>query len=299
MGGQAPSPAFHPEWIDEELDVVLLLTRSLLEGPPPTEEQQAKLPAFFEAVSRWQRSVRERQLRYLEIALPQRAEFDRGTMSTEESIDVFWRCIDADPHVLHERGEGLRALVVANPELRIWSPAGTNLRVTISPEQTQVHDGIVSEEDIRRGRCAEYLPSGLLSMLPVPGSGEGVIRAPYTFSQGRDFRDITLTVHEGRIVDLDLGSGNESLAEQIQRAAGEPRLISGIDVGINVAGTGSTGKPTLDSRMEGVVTVSFGNNELDGGTVSSTLTLNFPLIKHSLSAGNENLCLDGRLASQG
>ena len=61
---------------------------------------------------------------------------------------------------------------------------------------------------------------------------------------------------------------------------------SSVGIGINVRGRGATGKPTLDSHLRGVVTASFGNNELAGGTVKSTLTLNLPIWHASADAGS-------------
>lgn len=288
--------SFVPATIDRDLDAVVLITTSLSDGSALSPEQQAKLPHLLGSLTRWHRSLRERGIRYAEVALPHRGEFARSTMSTEASIDVYWKCVNADPGWLHERGERLRARVGRSPDVHVVGPGGTDLRVTVDPSRTHVNDGVISDEDRRRGRCTEYIPTGGVSLLPEAGSGDGVVRAPYILSQGRRFDDVVIELRGGRIVHIDAGSGGDDLRSQLERAAGDPDLISGIGVGINVRCDDSTGKPTLDSHFEGVVTVSFGNNELVGGRVSSTLSLNVPIWGLSIRAGDQPLVTDGHLA---
>jgi hypothetical protein len=119
----------------------------------------------------------------------------------------------------------------------------------------------------------------------------------YTFSGGRHFWDVRVELREGRIVGLEAGNSAEILRQELAAAVGDPGLLAGVQFGLNPAGRGATGKPNLDACLEGVVTFAFGNNELLGGDVRSTMNLLLPCAKLTARAGGLTLIQDGRLAA--
>jgi hypothetical protein len=75
--------------------------------------------------------------------------------------------------------------------------------------------------------------------------------------------------------------------------------VSEIRIGLNQAGRGLSGHPSLDSCMAGVVSLGMGNNEMLGGNVRSTLSLGLPASRVSLHAGDILLVDAGSLAEAG
>ncbi len=287
--------------LDEALDAVIFLSGASPQGPPPDPELMSKLPALMQCVSTWQKSLHERRIRYLEFALPFRHEFDvRGSgpitgATPEQAIEIFWRCIDTDYGDLAARADRLMALMPPPGELRITCPLGSDLRVAVDTERAFLLDGVVCPEDVAGGRSFEGLPAGTLNYFPVSGSAEGVFRADYTF-QGAHVESVFLTLSEGRIVDLRAERHEELLKQRLAGASGDADLLSGVRFGLNPAGRGPTGKPILDACLSGAVTLHFGNNELQGGDVRSTIDLIMPACHLTVDCGDRRIVDGGRLA---
>lgn len=297
--------SFVPPEQDGALDAVIFLSGSSRKAAPPGPELLEKLPALMRSVSRWQRSLHDRRIRYLEFALPFRREFDiQGTGSLrgatpEEAIEIFWGCIDADHQHLVGNAQALTERLVEPGELQFTCPMGTDLRLRVDCGRAFLLDGSVSTEDVATGRCFEGLPAGTLNYFPIDGSAEGIFRADYTFQAGAHVESLILTLREGRIVDLRAERNEEVLKERLSGASGDADLLSGVRFGLNPAGRGPTGKPILDACLAGTVTLHFGNNELQGGDVRSTLDLIMPACHVTVESGGARLVDAGRLMAMG
>ncbi|MCB9517033.1 MAG: aminopeptidase [Candidatus Latescibacteria bacterium] len=294
---------FLPAPLDDALAAVIFLSGSVAQGAPPSPEQMAKLPALMQCVSAWQQSLHARRVRYLEFALPLRREFDvqgsgpiRGA-TPEEAIEIFWKCIDTDYGRLARRAKALEALIAADGELRVTCPLGTDLRLRVDMERSFLLDGVVCPDDVAAGRSFEGLPAGTLNFFPVKGTAEGVYRADYTYQGGAHIESVFLTLREGRIVELKAERNEEVLKRRLESASGDADLLSGVRFGINPAGQGPTGKPILDACLAGAVTLHFGNNELQGGDVRSTIDLILPACHLTVDSGDTRLVDGGVLAA--
>ena len=287
-----------PASIDEKLTAAVLLTSTLVQGPPPSPAQQERLPLFLNSLSSWKQSVGTRGLRYLYVGLPHRAEFGQGYLSPEDGINLFWRCVTADLEEIRTRGAQLLQIVRAEPELVICGRNGAELRVTLDSAHAAVSDGVISEDDLQAGRSTESVPAGSFSAIPLPGTGDGVFEADYTFSGGRHIPRVRAVIQQGRIVELDADSHAELLRERLAREAGDPGMLSSVTIGLNSGGAGPTGRPELDSVLAGVVTLGFGNNELSGGSVRSTFNLSLPAHRLTVRTQTRTLVVRGRLAGQ-
>ncbi len=300
----AALPFLDPD-TDRELDAVVFVSSTIPQGAPPSPAQREKLPLRLEAVSRWHQSLRERRVRYLEVGLPYRGELEAGRVTPEDAIDIFWRCIATDYEDLARRARRLRARIDdglgewigRRPVLTFTCERGTELALEVDLEHPLVSDGVVSDEDIARGQTFEELPAGFLAFLPVARGATGLLVGDYTFHGGVHFWNVRLELRDGRIVGLEAGNNTEALRQGLAAAVGDADLISGVQLGLNPAGRGPTGKPSLDGCLEGVVTFAFGNNELLGGDVRSTHNLVLPCGKLTARAGDLLLTQHGSLAS--
>jgi leucyl aminopeptidase (aminopeptidase T) len=155
----------------------------------------------------------------------------------------------------------------------------------------------VSPEDVAGGHVFEGLPAGTLNFFPVKGTAAGTFRADYTFQGGTHIPGVTVELREGRITRVLAESGADLLLRRMKQAVGDADLISGIRFGLNPAGRGPTGKPVLDACLAGAVTLHFGNNELQGGDVKSTLDLVLPASDITVMAGDHEIITSGRLAA--
>jgi leucyl aminopeptidase (aminopeptidase T) len=286
---------------DASLDAVIFLSATTGDRPTFSPQQLERLPALMEIVSRWQNSLKERKLPYLEFALPFRREFvlkGEGPIkgaSPEEAIEIFWRCIDTDHAVLKEKAERLRELLDPSGEVHLTCPLGTDLHMRVEPDTAFLLDGELSADDVSQGRVFEGLPAGTLNFFPVEGSAEGLYRADYTYQGGAHVEAVRLALKKGRISSIKALQNEAALNERMDSAVGDADLLSGLRIGLNPAGQGPTGKPVLDACLAGAVTLQFGNNELQGGKVRSTIDLILPACHLTLTSGARTLVKDGRL----
>lgn len=283
--------------LDQALDAGLFISSNVPVGRPFPPEQLEKLPHLLAVVSRWHHSLRERRIPYIEITLPYRAEFESGLMSEEDGIDAFFRCLEADTALLAARARSIADAMRGAPALTIRGPRETELVVTCSLDRPHINDGIITEEDRRSGRTFKSLPAGTVSFLPQSEGTNGTLFLERMYVVGRHFREVTFSIASGRIVGLESPHDIEELRRLIASAAGEPERIAEVGIGVNPGAQTLSGKAVLDSRMEGTVTVMFGNNELIGGDVRSTLSMILPSRSHTVRVNGALIVEEGRLVA--
>ena len=278
----------------DALDAVVFLSASVSQGGPPNESQRAKLPLLLESVSRWHRDLRERRIPYLEIAFAHRGEFEHGPMSVEEAVDVYWRCVAFDPAELLRRATALAEALGTDRSLRLTCSRGTELSMRFDHGSIYPSDGVITEEDRKAGRSFDEVPTGTVSVIPEPDSVHGTFVADWALVVGQRIEEPRVTLKSGRIVEIAGKSDVGFLRERIEASAGDPDLISEVRFGLNTAGRGPTGKPPLDACLDGAVTLGFGNNELIGGNVRSTMGLFLPSLRATVQLGDRLIVKDGR-----
>jgi leucyl aminopeptidase (aminopeptidase T) len=289
---------FIPPEVDADLNGVIFISSGIPGGPPPDRDQIAKLPSLLDSISRWQRSLPERGVRYVEFSIPARHEFEEGERTPEEAISAFWGCIEVDRERIRRRAEKILAIMEGRPQLRFTSSRGTDLNVEVDLERAFVLDGRIDQEDVVQHRVFEGLPAGTLNFFPIPASVNGVYCADYTLLSGMRIEHVTLEIRKGRIVELRAQKNEDLLRMRLEKAVGDADLISGVRFGLNPAGRGPTGKPILDACLAGTVTLHFGNNELQGGDVKSTINLILPSCHLTVISGKFALVDSGELAHE-
>ncbi len=279
----------------ESLQAGVFLSTIMPQGARPTDEQLAKLPLLMESVSRWHKELRRRSVRYLEVALPQRGEFEAGHLPVERAIDVTWRCLTAEPNELSRLTHEFVGRLPADRHLVLEDDQGRRLTLEVDLEHPLISDGVISDEDVAAGRTFDELPAGCVALLPRRGTANGRVAVDYTCSRGRHSWNLELVVRDGRLCELielapdDVGTPASELMQRIGSEAGDSDVLAAIRFGLNPEGAGITGKPVLDACFAGIVCLSVGNNEVLGGDVRSTLDLHFPCSAVTASLGGVTL----------
>lgn len=287
--------AYLPPAEMETLGAVIFLSAAVAQGGPPNPAQQAKLPFLLAAVSRWHQELRERRIPYLEIALAHRGEFEGGPMSVEDAIDVYWRCVTFDPAALSQSAAALGQVLAPGGRLHLTCPRGTDLRVEFDGRSVYPSDGVIDAEDLAAGRSFDEIPTGTVSIIPTPESVSGTFVADWALVVEERFEEPRVTVEGGRIVRIEARNDVTRLRERLAQAAGDPDLVSELRFGLNPAGQRATGKPPLDACLAGTVTLGFGNNELLGGSVRSTMGLLLPSFHTTVRLEDDLLVRAGAL----
>lgn len=181
--------------------------------------------------------------------------------------ELFWNGINVDYMTLQKKGDAVKQILATGEKVKITSPAGTELTMEISTRPVFVSDGVISDEEMKKGfpACQVWLPAGEVYVTPVPGSAEGSILLEHFLYQDKTIEQLKLTFKAGKLVSMSAKSGLESYKERYD-AAGEGKDEFGyIDLGLNPEVKIIPGSKMEAWMATGMVTVGIGNNKWAGG----------------------------------
>jgi hypothetical protein len=158
-------------------------------------------------------------------------------------------------------------------EIRVTSPAGTDLRFRIGDRPVNLQDGDASMARARRGTVLIdreiELPAGAVRVAPIETSVSGTLVFPPSSWDGRPVEGLKLVFERGRVVDASAASGLDA-AEAEMRAAGEAgRAFREFALGLNPLLAVPKRHPWIPyyGYGAGVVRLSLGDNSELGGEV--------------------------------
>jgi aminopeptidase len=180
-------------------------------------------------------------------------------LSLEELERRFWQAVNVDCGLLDELQEKIRAHLQMTQEVRIISPAGTDLHLRV--------DGRPILVDI------DSLPYGETYVAPHEDSAEGVAIIDKAFIRGVCIENFKLTFSAGRIREVSAPDrdGVKTWQEVMTAATGDKDVIAELGLGVNPGITQPTGNISLDEKIGGSVHIAVGMNDRFGGKNSSNL----------------------------
>lgn len=176
-------------------------------------------------------------------------------------------------------------------EIRVTSPAGTNVSFKITGRPTFTLDGYFQED---MGFAA--LPGGEVPTSPVEGTTNGTIVFDYSMdSIGRLRQPLRLEVKDGRVVSVS-GSGEEThIIEQYFERDDNARNIAEFAIGTNPKAR-LIGNLAEDKKLLGTVHFAIGDSKSLGGDVEATIHLDGVMLQPTVIADNERfLVKDAKL----
>lgn len=189
------------------------------------------------------------------------------SVSEEELATIFWDGVNVEYSKLQQAGEAIKAVLTNGNEVHITNPNGTDLKVRIEGRPVFVSDGVISEDDMRKGgaACQVWLPAGEVFLTPVPGTAEGKIVVDRQFFQGKEIEGLTLTFKAGKLTSMTAKSGLEP-AKALYDASGSGKdLFAFVDVGMNPNVHLVPGSRMVAWMPAGMITVGIGGNLWAGG----------------------------------
>jgi aminopeptidase len=223
-------------------------------------------------------------------AIAQRAGV-RGDFNAPYRADA-WRngAMTADLFAIRKQAEMLAALWRGTREVRVTSPAGTDLRATVTGREPVAW---------RTGIClspgeVSALPGGEVSLPPVEGTAEGIVVWERVASDlgGLD-EPVRIEVREGRAIDIEGGISAARLRE-IVAAVRDADNIGEIGIGLNrVARIGD--EITEAKKAFGTVHVALGDSANEyGGLVESDVHLDGLVLSPTIAFDGREVVVDGR-----
>lgn len=186
-------------------------------------------------------------------------------------------------------------------EVRVTSPAGTDLEFRIGDRPANVQDGDASRARTDQGvilidREIE-LPAGAIRVAPVEESVSGTVAFPPSQWAGRPVQGLVLTFEAGRVVSVSAASGEDAVRQEMEEAGEAGRSFREFAVGFNPLLAVPEENPWLPyyGYGAGVVRLSLGDNsELGGAVTGGYVRWNF-FVDTTVTVDGEVWVRDGRL----
>ena len=159
-------------------------------------------------------------------------------------------------------------------EVRVTSPAGTDIRFRIGERPVNRQDGNASAARTGRGQVLIdreiELPAGVIRVAPIEESVNGTIAFPPSQWSGRPVSGLLLTLREGKVLDVSADTGTEAVIAEMDAAGPAGRAFREFALGFNPLLAVPEQQPWIPyyGYGAGVVRLSLGDNSELGGEVS-------------------------------
>lgn len=186
-------------------------------------------------------------------------------------------------------------------EVRVTTPAGTDLRFRIGDRPVNFQDGDASAARAREARTLIdreiEIPCGAIRVAPLEDSVEGTIVFPPSRWSGQPVEGLTLRFARGRIADLRASSGQEAVEAELAKGGEGARSFRELVVGFNPELAVPKEFPWIPyyGYGAGVVRLSLGDNSEVGGNVKGGYVRWNLFIDATLTAGGQTWVRDGQL----
>jgi leucyl aminopeptidase (aminopeptidase T) len=236
------------------------------EDPGPMKNiPSEKFSALFEGEAGHFEKSRKKGVRFAYLPLgmvtPQRAKtygfpYNAWMRNVTDSMR-------ASPKKMSAFGKKLANRLSKAKKVHITSKQGTDLTFRLGKREVFIHDGILSEADVKKGNTFVTLPSGEVGVAPLEGSAEGTIvfDVPQP-STGKLVKNLKWTFKKGKLTKFQASSNVRALKDFYDNGHGDKDRIGWFGMGINPkAKVGYL----MSAIANGAVTVGIGGNVAVGG----------------------------------
>ncbi len=175
-------------------------------------------------------------------------------------------------------------------DVRIRTPQGTDLRLSLEGRSPHILDGLVKGP----GTFAA-MPDGETAISPLEGSTQGTLVVEHTMD-GLGLLDepIRMQVVDGRVVSIQGGRSAEQLERLVAASDDGARNIAEFAIGTNPRAR-LIGNMAEDKKLLGSVHIAIGDNHVLGGSVRSSIHLDGMLLNPTVEFDGELVIDAGRL----
>lgn len=186
-------------------------------------------------------------------------------------------------------------------EVRVTTPAGTDLRFRVGDRPVNFQDGDASAARVRDARTLIdreiEIPCGAIRVAPLEEAVEGTIVFPPSRWSGQRVEGLTVRFAGGRIVDIRARSGQEAVEAELAAGGEGARSFRELALGFNPELAVPKEAPWIPyyGYGAGVVRLSLGDNSEVGGNVRGGYVRWNLFTDATLTAGGQVWVRDGQL----
>lgn len=203
---------------------------------------------------------------------------------------MLYGAVGADYQKIDALSEMVRQRMTKGKNVRIVSPSGTNLTLSVEGRTGLMLTGLVKGP----GTFAA-MPDGEAAIAPLEGTAEGTLVIDHTMD-GIGILDapIRMEVHKGRIISIEGGKSADKLQKMIEEADEGARNIAEFAIGTN-PNARLIGNMAEDKKAWGTVHIAVGDSHVIGGTVESSIHLDGLLLSPTVWIDEECVIDEGKL----
>ena len=293
---QAPKLGMHMvKFIDATINVSSSETPDLLADIPPE-----RFKTRNEASKELREYVEKNPMKSVALGngmYPTKANADEFGISLDELTNLFWSGINVDYNQLSADGKKLEATLAGGNELEITNPNGTSLKVKIKNCPTYCSDGMITQEDMKKGMAgySVYLPAGEVYLAPVAGTANGKVVVDNFSMMGKQIEGLVLEFKNGKLVSMDAKTNLDVIKKYYKTDEKGLDEFSVVDFGINPNVAIPKGSKLLNWVPAGMITLGIGNNQWAGGSNDADNGLSFFVPGSTVKLDGKTLVDNGKL----
>jgi len=191
----------------------------------------------------------------------------RGATLPGVTDDVFTTGLDADYETIAQHCEDVLAQVEGADELRVTTPAGTDITFEPGSREWREDTGIVHEPG-----DFSNLPAGEVFVSPEDANGTYVVDGTM-MPHGRlaDDEELRFEVEDGYVTDISDARVREQVEAASEQVGRDAYNLAELGIGTNVAVTELVGSVLLDEKAAGTVHVAIGDDAGIGGDTDAPI----------------------------
>jgi leucyl aminopeptidase (aminopeptidase T) len=243
-----------------------------VEGPNDDTATAGIAPEIMDAINKsgipaYKRRL-DRGVRQVQIGnaiYPTEAKAKLFGISPAELFKLFHDAMNVDYGAMAATAAKVQSVLQKGKMVRITTPNGTDLTMSIGGHRAGVSDGIITPEKQKQGGVASqvWLPAGEVYI--AASAAQGKLVFDRLIFEGSEVQNLVVTVKDGKVVQMTGGAGFDRFKAVYDAGGPGKEELSAVDMGINpnVRLPADTNVRTFIA--EGMITVGFGDNIWAGG----------------------------------
>jgi len=237
---------------------------------------------------------------FLNYPTPQQASNVGLDFATYEKMH--WDAIDTDYDKIAMQAKKLEEMLLNSEEVKVTTPAGTDLTFSVAGRASIIDDGIVTKEDADAPMIFQRtasLPGGNLNITIVEDSGNGTVAIRKARCNFAPVEYISFSFENGVMQNFKAREGQRCIEKVFAQQKGDYNKISSIQIGLNPAlKVMEDGDADFrNGNAAGMVYLSIGDNGIIGGNnkADGNFSYSFPLTNATVSIDGEVIVKEGVL----
>ncbi len=270
-------------------------SKAVLEGIPESRVSKAR-----QSDAAGNAALDNSKIRALYVGVPNKKDAEYSQVEWVTYQNMQWDAINADYQAIAKKGSQLAKMLESAKSVRITSPSGTDVTLSLGNRKAFVNAGILEEHAKEGGAFLSRqasLPGGDVAIAPIENSANGKIIAlkdtcrPYEYLTGA-----TYLFKDGKMVSFNAKGNAECFQQDYSAYGGDKDRIASLLIGLNpalkVMEEGSNYRP---ADAAGMVYITMGNNQLLGGSNKTEFGWSIPVVKASVQIDGKTIVKDGEL----